>query len=388
MEARIARSAIALAVLFVAAQTAAAANFSTKNFVVETDNPQVARIVAETAEKYRRELAIEWLGQEMPDWSKPCPIKVQVGPNLGAGGATSFVFDRGEVFGWKMNIQGPMDRLLDSVLPHEVTHTIFATYFRQPLPRWADEGACTTVEHDSERGKQQRMLIQFLQTGRGISFSQMFRMKEYPNDVLPLYAQGHSLATYLIGKGGKARYLQFLAAGLENEDWVTALREFYGIETMSSLQNTWLDWVAAGSPPVQPDSMTEIAATRPAAAEPDDITYRGQDPDVRLAGATSEIPGYASNRNRQAPPAASEWRPSNVPPTSQDNGQALPAGLNPVRGDNGNSGAQAPAQRPPMDSAAKTKLLLEWSRARNSGSTGQSKSDSRSNSDPGRTILR
>ena len=37
-------------------------------------------------------------------------------------------------------------RILDSVLPHEITHTIFATHFGQPLPRWADEGACTTVD--------------------------------------------------------------------------------------------------------------------------------------------------------------------------------------------------------------------------------------------------
>ena len=29
-------------------------------------------------------------------------MTVQVGPNLGAGGATTFVFDRGEVFGWRM----------------------------------------------------------------------------------------------------------------------------------------------------------------------------------------------------------------------------------------------------------------------------------------------
>ena len=55
-----------------------------------------------------------------------------------------------EVFGWDMKIQGSEERVLDSVLPHEVTHTIFASHFRQPLPRWADEGACTTVEHVSE----------------------------------------------------------------------------------------------------------------------------------------------------------------------------------------------------------------------------------------------
>ena len=102
---------------------------------------------------------------------------MQVGQRLGAGGGTSFVFDHGEVFGWEMSIQGSLERVLDSVLPHEVTHTIFATHFRRPLPRWADEGGSTTVEHASERNKQQRMLVAFLQTGLGISFSQMFAMK-------------------------------------------------------------------------------------------------------------------------------------------------------------------------------------------------------------------
>ena len=149
----------------------AAAGYKTTNFVVSAPTPQLAKEIGDTAEVCRRQLAIEWLGEEMPPWSKPCPINAQVAPNLGAGGATSFVFDRGEVFGWQMNIQGSRERMLDSVLPHEVTHTIFASHFRQPLPRWADEGACTTVEHRSEIAKQERMLIEFLKTGRGIPFS-------------------------------------------------------------------------------------------------------------------------------------------------------------------------------------------------------------------------
>ncbi len=80
---------------------------------------------------------------------------------------------------------GSRERVLDSVLPHEVNHTIFATYFRRPLPRWADEGACTTVEHFSERQKQQTLLIKFLKTERGIPFSSMFVMKEYPATCCP-----------------------------------------------------------------------------------------------------------------------------------------------------------------------------------------------------------
>ncbi|MFM9024730.1 MAG: hypothetical protein ACKON7_05235, partial [Planctomycetaceae bacterium] len=50
------------------------------------------------------------------------------------------------------------------------THTSVARHVRRPVPRWADEGACTTVEHPVERARQHRMLIEFLTTGRGIAF--------------------------------------------------------------------------------------------------------------------------------------------------------------------------------------------------------------------------
>ena len=40
-----------------------------------------------------------------------------------------------------MSVEGRLDRILASALPHEVTHTIFAAYFGGPMPRWADEGA-------------------------------------------------------------------------------------------------------------------------------------------------------------------------------------------------------------------------------------------------------
>ena len=122
-----------------------AAGYRTANFVVEAPTDDQARRIGEAAEQYRHTLAVEWTGAPLPRWSRPCPITAQVAPHLGAGGATSFVFDKGEVFNWTMTIQGSEERILDSVLPHEITHTIFASYFRQPLPRWADEGACTTV---------------------------------------------------------------------------------------------------------------------------------------------------------------------------------------------------------------------------------------------------
>jgi hypothetical protein len=216
-----------------------------------------------------------------------------VAPKLGAGGATSFVFDRGEVFGWKMNIQGSRERILDSVVPHEVTHTIFASYFRKPVPRWADEGACTTVEHRSEIAKQERMLIDFLKTRRGIPFDQMFAMKDYPSDVMPLYAQGHSLAQWLIESRGRKAFLEFLADGMNDENWRRAVHEHYGFDGLNTMQTAWLDWVKQGRPQLTPETspigqLVASTGTSPnsgrtttppifRAQSPDDITPIGAD---------------------------------------------------------------------------------------------------------------
>jgi len=183
-----------------------------------------------------------------------------------------------------MDIQGSRERILDSVVPHEVTHTIFASHFRQPIPRWADEGACTTVEHRSEIAKQDQMLIEFLQTQRGIPFSNMFAMKEYPRDVLPLYAQGYSLATFLISQRGKREFLAFLADGLTDENWIRAIRERYGYRDLLTLQNSWQGWVEQGRPPLQlaADARTDqvlVAAYEAPGRRPAPVpVIRGQDP--------------------------------------------------------------------------------------------------------------
>ncbi len=256
MDARMFRGLLLGGLLFVAA----GARFPTANFVVETADPQLAREFALTAEKQREELAVSWLGEAMPNWAQPCLITVRVGSHLGAGGATTFYFDQGEVFGWRMSIQGSRERVLDSVLPHEITHMILATHFRCPLPRWADEGAATSVEHVSERNKHRRMLYQFLRTGRGIAFNQLFAMREYPADIMPLYAQSHSLAEYLIQVGGRQEYVRFIGDGMKSNDWCGAVERHYGIADSGALQQTWLAWVKQGCPSIQPETRPGVEA--------------------------------------------------------------------------------------------------------------------------------
>src|SRR3954470_7273358 len=243
MEARLLPAALVIVAAILS--TGAGRNYPSvrsQHFVVSAPTQQLATEICQAAEQYRRDLAIEWLGHELPPWNELCPIKADVAPGLGAGGATSFVFRSGTPTEWRMNIQGSHERILDSVLPHEITHTIFATHFGRPLPRWADEGACTTVEHDSEKAKQDKFLVQFLTTDRGIPFNRMFQMKEYPPDILPLYSQGFSLARFFIEQGGKPKFVEYVGEGMRTNNWPATTQKYYGFNNLSDLQLTWVEW--------------------------------------------------------------------------------------------------------------------------------------------------
>jgi hypothetical protein len=383
MEARFLR-VVALA----AALSSLGANFRTTNFIITSSTPELAKEIGQAAEKYRKELAVQWLGKKMRKWSQPCPIKAEVAPNLGAGGATSFLFERGEVYGWQMTIQGSRERILDSVLPHEVTHTIFATYFRQPLPRWADEGACTTVEHASERAKQQNMLIDFLRSGRGIAFSRMFAMKEYPQDVMPLYSQGYSLARYLIAHGGRQKFLTFVKDGLEDENWTRAIQQHYGYKSLGTLQNTWLAWVKQGSPAIDQPATPAAGAGEALAAnerrsrpEPN-LIYRGQnvDTDGERPNASASQPTRAAVSAAKsvgpADPASADddviqlgdsatraGRSADVPPPPQaapNTGPMLVARNQPATPSNDGAEAYQVTRQQPPEKARQ--VILEWNR--------------------------
>lgn len=258
MEARLIRAALLAACL-----GSLGAGHRTENFIVTASSPQLAQQVAETAESLRRNLAMDWLGHELPPWRDKCPITVNAGPNLGAGGVTQFMFQNSQPFGWTMSVQGSAERILDSVLPHEITHTVFATHFGRPLPRWADEGASTTVEHTAETSKQERLLLEFLTTDRGIAFNNMFAMTEYPRDILPLYAQGHSLARFLVAQGGKRKFVDYVGDGMKWNSWTKATQQHYGFQSLSDLQVTWLDWVRHGSGPVAANNTLVAQASPP-----------------------------------------------------------------------------------------------------------------------------
>jgi hypothetical protein len=277
---------------------ASAANYETVNFVTSAPTPELAREFGDAAERYRKEKAFDWLGREMPPWPRKCPLEVQL--TMGsAGGATTFTFGadgggRGVVTSQRMEIRGEKRQLLDSVLPHEVTHTVLAHHFGRPVPRWADEGGSVLSENEQERFNHDIKCREMLNAGRAIVLRTLFRMTEYPRDMLVLYAQGYSVSAFLVERGGNGRegrgkLLTFLGVGMQGntaESWNEACRRVYGFESVDALEAAWIDSLKT-SPP-----------SRAVARELGNIGPRGTS-----AGSLAANAGGRTELRSSAPPA-------------------------------------------------------------------------------------
>jgi hypothetical protein len=319
----------AFVVALLAPSLASAATYDTTNFSTEAPTPELAKKFGDMAEFYRKEKAIQWLGREMPQWPRRCPLQVQLTQGS-AGGATTFTFGqdggRPVVTSQRMEIRGDAKQLLYSVLPHEVTHTVLAHHFGRPVPRWADEGGSVLSENEEECFNHNVRCRELLNAGRGIRLRVLFRMTEYPRDMIVLYAQGYSVCDYLVKKGGDGRdgrgkLLQFLAMGMQGnsmESWNAAANKVYGFESIDALEESWL--AALKTPP------SRVAArdtTSPAA--PSALTGGGPRTELRSSAAPAvpllEPPVKAV---RGVAPDAEPLRPTFSAPSSSKSPDSSP----------------------------------------------------------------
>ena len=322
-----------VAVIGLAMTSLGASSYESPNFQVHAPTKEIARQAALAAEKSREELAVVWLGKKMPRWSARCQVTVVVGKNLGAGGSTKFRFDNGHVFGWRMRVQGSLERILDSVIPHEVNHTILACCFRRPVPRWADEGAASLMEHPSEQQHQIDLVNRLMHEGRRIPLRMLLNIAEYPRDmkqVMALYAEGYSLTEYLIQLGGRRQFLRFLDDA-HQRSWDKAIQSFYEMGTIEKLEQNWTRWVLAGSPSLDRNSETLLASGRANSA--------GSRKRVSTAGGATivnERPGPGQIVRSQTPdPEHKSFEPGRLPGLARINRSLVRAPLpnesNPTR---------------------------------------------------------
>jgi hypothetical protein len=239
----------------------AGASFRSANFAIDAPSREIAQRVSERAEECRIMIAKAWLGQELPMWQAPCPVRVVITAGE-AGGVTSFAFHQGRVTDQRMTVEGRLDRILASALPHEVTHTIFAGYFGGPMPRWADEGASLLSEDQRELSRHDEIAVNLLARRGEIPLSRLFVIEDYPRDLMSFYGQGYSVSRFMVEMGGRPRFLRFIRDGL-NDGWDTSIRKHYELTNVRELDRAWKSWHRVARPArtdVAPEKL--IAARR------------------------------------------------------------------------------------------------------------------------------
>lgn len=256
-------------------------SYKTTNFRTYAPTRELAREFGERAEVYRRQKALEWLGEEMPPWPERCPLRVKVGRET--GGATEFTFDqnRPAILSQNMTIHGELKQLMESVLPHEVTHTVLAHRFKRAVPRWADEGGSVLSENPDEWFSHDIRCREILNAGRAISLRVLFGMMNYPKDMIVVYAEGYSVVNFLVNEhdGGRAKFLEFVDLGMRNgnRNWEQAVREVYGYKSVDDMEAAWID--SLRNPPKR---VVEVSGrSKPAKGSPT-VASRGNE--VRTSG--------------------------------------------------------------------------------------------------------
>jgi hypothetical protein len=243
---------------------------------VDAPTAAIAKQVGDAAEKHRSDKAKQWLGKEIPTWPERCPLKVTVTTG-GAFGATTFTFDNGKMVIHSMQVEGSVEWILANVVPHEVTHTVLAHRFRRPLARWADEGIAVLAEDTAAHKRQDKLLRELLASpDQIIPLRRLFATTEYPTDAMgrrALYAEGHSVARFLVDAEDRATLLAFVDQGMR-DGWDKACKTHYKYADVDELERAWLSHVKEQLAKATPEDGKDRSTSSSSRATAKDVEQR------------------------------------------------------------------------------------------------------------------
>jgi len=209
------------------------------NFLVEAPTEEIAKQVAAAAEQQLKEQALAWLGKELPPLKQTIHIQITTGET--PVGLTLLDYSRGDVHVRRMELEGPLDRIMKRVLPHEITHVVLSKHFRRPLPRWVDEGAAVLSEDADEHNLLRRHFNKLVQKKSLIPLRTLLSLRDYPREVEAFYAQSWLLTRFLVELKDRATLLRFVKHGAE-KDWDSAVKTHYGYRNVAELEAAWWMW--------------------------------------------------------------------------------------------------------------------------------------------------
>jgi RNA polymerase sigma factor (sigma-70 family) len=252
----------------------------TPNFLVTAPSRRCARLVAQAAEQQRRLQALLWLVHKLPEWPEPCRVKVKLLASRQAGllmkeggGFTTFRIDKGVMAAQEMHLEAPLEEILAKYLPHEVAHTVFASYFGVPIPRWADEAGALLSEDEEEQQACARNVGEVCgHPERIIPLRRLLSLLEYPDrsELEVFYVESYSLTRFLIERKDRPTFLAFVKQGMRH-GWDEAVHSHYGFRDVDALEHAWrasLPRPADAPPAAEPQQETGGSSARLPAGPP------------------------------------------------------------------------------------------------------------------------
>lgn len=211
------------------ATTARAAGFSrSDNFIVLAADATLADEALARAEQYRREIAQEWLGEELPPSVGQTVLHVAID---GDDSAHTWVIDDPRRKYHRVWVHGSREQVLGSTLQHEIAHVVLATQY-PGLARWVSEGIASTYDDPARVAIRERILEWYVETGNWPPLGRILSASAVRAGDQESYAVAASLVEYLLTRGDRAK---LLACG-------GAVEKHYGL-SVRQLESGWREWV-------------------------------------------------------------------------------------------------------------------------------------------------
>lgn len=221
------------------AQGADAGLAHSENFIVMASNEALADRILASAEHYRRQVAIDWLGFELPAGEGRSAITAKLDPTKSSGLTWPKRSNSGKLHHVWLNFADP--KAVDAMLHHEMVHVVFNTYRDIGLPAWIEEGAASQGDDPERVAIRQRTMATMAETRNWPDLAPLFAAQGISSSDRTSYSVAASLTEFLLTRGDKATFVRFGVTG-QNAGWDQALREVYEIDSVRTLAAQWQEW--------------------------------------------------------------------------------------------------------------------------------------------------
>ena len=130
-------------------------------------------------------------------------------------------------------------------LDHELTHAFAFYWLNSNFDLFLNEGIAQNSEY-KRRATLRQIVWQRYNNGEFVPLNQLYGRNQYDAHLL-VYHEGFSVVDFLIARGGSRWFIAFLddlANG--SRDITTALRNFYGYQSLKELEIAWIEYVEEG----------------------------------------------------------------------------------------------------------------------------------------------